>query len=67
MNKDGSKGLRSDCPVNFAVETLGEEITQPRARRVVGQAQILPVEIAGLVEAVERLIGAIVHEARPSG
>src|SRR5688572_22280463 len=25
MNKDGSKGLRSDCPVNFAVETLGDK------------------------------------------
>lgn len=25
MNKDGLKGLRSDCPVNFAVETLGDK------------------------------------------
>jgi DNA-binding HxlR family transcriptional regulator len=25
MNKDGLKGKRSDCPVNFAVETLGDK------------------------------------------
>jgi DNA-binding HxlR family transcriptional regulator len=25
MNKDGLKGRRSDCPVNFAVETLGDK------------------------------------------
>src|SRR5687768_10768201 len=25
MSKDGLKGRRSDCPVNFAVETLGDK------------------------------------------